>query len=69
MRKFESKLNDLLMYQKAIKGFNSYLCILDELLKRELVRIITIDGTNIYVRSNTPDLKVAISSLFEKVKR
>ena len=69
MRKFKyllEKLKKFLIYHKTIEGFGSYLCILDELLKRKLVRMIRLDGTNIYIRTNTPDLIVAISTLFEK---
>jgi len=53
-------------YLDAIDGIGAYSCILDEALKREVERTISIGGTKIVVRSNTPDLKVAISSLFEK---
>ena len=65
-RRFKRKLKRFLKYHKAIEGFGSYLCILDELLKREMVRMICIGGNNIYVRTNTPDLDVAISGLFKK---
>jgi hypothetical protein len=43
-----------------------YLCILDQILKRETVRLIAINGVKVYVRTSTPDLSVAISSLYEK---
>ncbi len=56
----------ILWYYKAKEGFGSFLCILDELFKREIVRMIGIGGTNIYVRTNTSDLDVAIRSLFYK---
>ena len=49
-----------------MEGYGSHLCVLDEQLKREMVRKITIGGTNIRVRTNTSDLRVAITSLYEK---
>jgi FkbM family methyltransferase len=60
------KLKRLLRYYKAIEGLGSCLCILDKFLKRKMVRMIRIEGTNIYVRTNTSDLDVAISSLCKK---
>jgi len=60
------KLKRFLKYCRAIEGFGSYFCIFDEVFKREIIRIISIGGMNIYVRTNTPDLDVAISSLFYK---
>lgn len=39
--------------------------ILDVLAKRHWIRKITISETEIYIRTNTPDLQVAISSLCE----
>jgi len=66
IRKLKSKLERFLIYSKAIEGFGLYLCILDELLEREMVRMINIGGASIYVRTNTPDLDIAISGLFRK---
>lgn len=66
MKIFKRKLKKFLLYLKAIEGFGPYICILDELLNRERTRMITIGRTNFYVRTNTPDLKVAISCLYEK---
>jgi FkbM family methyltransferase len=64
--KIERKLRSLLRYPRIIDGYAGYLCILDEILGRELVRPITISGYQVHVRTNTPDLDVAISSLCEK---
>ncbi len=55
-----------LRYFKAMKGVAPYLCLFDKLIGRETIRMLTIDGTRIYVRTNTPDLKVAISCLHLK---
>jgi FkbM family methyltransferase len=63
--KCKSKLEKFLIYHKAMKR-GLYLCMLDKLLQREKVRMISINGMNIYVRTNTSDIYVAISSLFEK---
>lgn len=60
------KLKKFRSYRKAIEGFDSYLCILDALLQRQKIRRVRIHGTSLYVRTNTPDLDVAISSLFKK---
>jgi FkbM family methyltransferase len=54
------------IFLKAIDGFGSSLCILDDLLNREKLRMVRIDGTSLYVRTNTPDLNVAISSLYKR---
>jgi FkbM family methyltransferase len=63
--KCKSKLEKFLIYHKAMKR-GLYLCMLDKLLQREKVRMISIDGIEICVRTNTSDIYVAISSLFEK---
>ncbi len=60
------KLKRFFYYHKAIEGFGVYICALNDLLRNEIVRIINIGGNSIYIRTNTPDLSVAISSLFEK---
>lgn len=51
-------------YIRAIEGLDAYRCILDELLNREKLRLICIQGVSVYVRTNTPDIRVAINSLF-----
>ncbi|MBN2322297.1 MAG: FkbM family methyltransferase [Spirochaetes bacterium] len=61
----KNKWEKFLIYHKAMKK-GLYLFILDKLFKREMVRMISIDGINIYIRTNTSDIYVAISSLFEK---
>lgn len=52
-------------YFRAIEGLGAFKCILDELLNREVVRPIVISGTKLWVRTNTPDLLVAIAGLYE----
>jgi FkbM family methyltransferase len=66
MRSFKRTLKKFRKYVKAMEGVGSYYCIIDELLKKEKVRRISIGGTDIYLRTNTPDPELAISSLFEK---
>lgn len=51
---------------KRIQGSGAWLCILDSMLNREVVRLVSIKGTQVYVRSNTPDLEVAFSSLYDE---
>ncbi|MEO0516605.1 MAG: FkbM family methyltransferase [Cyanobacteria bacterium P01_A01_bin.116] len=53
-------------FRKALEGNDFYLCVLDEFLKRERIRKVHVGGTDVYVRTCTPDLDVAISSLIEK---
>ena len=64
--KIERKIRRLLRYPKRIDGYAGYLCILDEILGRELVRRMNINGYQVRLRTNTPDLDVAISSLSGK---
>ena len=59
------KIKKRLRYLREIDGYAGYLCILDEILGRELVRPINIKGYQLHVRTNTPDLNVAISCLYE----
>jgi FkbM family methyltransferase len=66
MGKIKRKLRKFLRYPKIINGFDAYICILDEIFGREIVRPITINGYQLYIRTNTPDLNVAISSLCDK---
>jgi FkbM family methyltransferase len=51
---------------KAIRGAGSLLCLLDRLLRKEKVRRVNIGDTDIYVRTNTSDLIVAVSCLHDK---
>lgn len=60
------KLKRFIRYFKFIEGFGPLLFILDDLLGREIVRTISIKGTNIYARTNTSDLSAAKDSLFDK---
>jgi FkbM family methyltransferase len=57
------RIKKKLRYLRTIDGYAGYLCILDEILGRELVRPININGYQLHVRTNTPDLNVAITSL------
>lgn len=66
IRKIKRKMRRLLRYPRNIEGYAGYLCMLDELLGQEHVRPITINGYQVHVRTNTPDLDVAISCLCEK---
>jgi hypothetical protein len=63
---WKKKLKVFLKYEKAIEGFDPFLCIVDQIFKREVERSIVISGFQVYVRTNTPDLNVAISSLYDK---
>ncbi|MFO0453597.1 MAG: FkbM family methyltransferase [Pseudomonadota bacterium] len=51
---------------KRIQGSGAWLCMLDSMLNREVLRLVSIKGTQVYVRSNTPDLEVAFSSLYDE---
>jgi FkbM family methyltransferase len=66
MESVKLRLKRFSRYRRAIKSGNAYLCIIDELLGREKIRKVVINGVTVHVRTNTPDLEVAISSLFEK---
>lgn len=66
IRKFGRILKRFFKYPKIIGEFGLCLCILDEILKREVVRIITISGVKIYVRTNMQDLNVAITCFYDK---
>jgi len=54
------------VYLRAVDGFGALLCILDDLRRKEKLRSLSIGGTRIHVRTNSPDLTVAISCLFSK---
>ncbi len=62
----QKKFKKLLRYPGEIDGLGAYTCILDVLLGREIVRSISINGNQVYVRTNTSDLEVAISSLYRR---
>ena len=64
--KIKRKLKLFLRYLRTIDGYAGYLCILDEIFGRKLVRPITINGFQVYVRTNTSDLSVALSSFSDK---
>lgn len=67
MKKHSKKINRYLIYFKAIEGFsNSFLCLFDKIMGREKVRKIRLGKTDMLLRTNTPDLKVALSSLYYK---
>jgi FkbM family methyltransferase len=55
-----------LRYFRVIESPNAWLCFLDSMLGREVLRSVTIKGTQVTVRTNTPDLSVAISSLYNE---
>ena len=59
LRRFKQYLND-------IDGYNAYLCILDEVLKRENERDLLINGYKIKVRTNSCDIDVAFNSFCDK---
>lgn len=53
-------------YLDAIDGYGALPCIFDEAIGRENERLVRFAGNDILVRSGTPDLRVAISSLVQK---
>jgi len=53
-------------YLAAVDGAGAYACIIDELTGRERQRTVHIAGKDLLVRSSTPDLRVAISSLVDR---
>ncbi|MBM84295.1 MAG: hypothetical protein CMJ78_27380 [Planctomycetaceae bacterium] len=55
------------LYLNAIEGTSGFLCLLDRLFRRNnITRLIRIAGTPIRVRTNSPDVFVAIDSLYHK---
>jgi FkbM family methyltransferase len=60
------KTHQVVKYLNKIQGSGAWLCILDTILLREVLRLVTINGAQVYVRTNTPDLEVAFSSLYDK---
>ena len=65
LRKIVRRLRRFARFQEYIEGYDAYLCMMDELLNREIIRHITINGYQVYVRTNTSDVEVAITSLGE----
>lgn len=64
LRAFKQKLKIIRTLLKVSK-LKALPCVLDELLNREKIRILEIGKTKIHLRTNTPDLRVAISSLLD----
>lgn len=64
-RNFREKRKRIRTYFK-VSGLQAFPCIVDELLNREKVRVLKIDGATIHLRTNTPDIRVAVSSLIDK---
>ena len=64
LAKFKQLVKRFLLYLKAINGVSVFYCVLDDLMNKENIREIKINNVNIRIRTNTPDLDVAISSLF-----
>ena len=62
----QEKLLRYLIWVFAIDGFDGCLCIADEFFGKEKKREISIKGIKLRVRTNTPDVGVAVSSLFFK---
>lgn len=52
-------------YIRSLKKKDACIFILDSVLKREKVRKVTLSGISLTLRTNTPDLEVAISSLVD----
>lgn len=53
-------------WNQCLGGKDLSLCLLDIFMNREVIRKVSISGTSLYIRTNTPDLEVAISCLLEK---
>lgn len=66
MAKLKRRGKRIREYLQAIDVPDSYWCSFDELLGRERLRAIHIGGVEVTVRTSTPDLRVAIHSLFDK---
>lgn len=66
IRKIINKLRTMSRYFKAIQGSDAWICFFDSLFNKETLRKITINGTQVFVRTNSPDIEVAVSSLHEK---
>lgn len=60
------KIHQVVNYLQKIQGSGAWLCILDSLLRREVLRQVTIKGTQVYVRTNSHDLELAFSSLYDE---
>ena len=66
MKKRNRKLKRIFQYPKIIDGLTAYLCFFDEIFGRERVRSIKIKDHKIDIRTNSHDLNVAISSLYDE---
>ena len=64
--KFYKKLRQLRKLWRSLDHEGLAGCLYDELLGIEKLRKISIEGVEVWVRTSTPDLYVAISSLHEK---
>ena len=53
-------------YRKAVGTSAAFFCTLDRMFNRERLRSVRIGGQSLWIRTNTPDIEVAMSSLFEK---
>ena len=53
-------------YRKAMDHQSALSCVVDRVFKREKERLIHIEGAAVYLRTNSPDISVAMSSLHEK---
>lgn len=65
-RKVGHKLKRFSETLNALEGVGPYVCMFDELRKREVVRKVMIRGRSIYVRTNTVDLDVAVACLYHE---
>lgn len=66
LKELKSQLVLFRLYFRVFKSVSLYNILIDSILNREKERIISINGFKIYVRTNSPDVKVAISSLYFK---
>jgi hypothetical protein len=53
-------------YKRAFEGTGSYLCFFDRLFKKQRLRMVTVRGTRIYVRTNSSDIIAAIRNLYDQ---
>jgi FkbM family methyltransferase len=66
LRNHARKFRRYYEYYKMIDGFKSIICIFDDLINREAVRCISINKIKLFIRTNTPDLDVALDGLYYK---
>jgi FkbM family methyltransferase len=62
----KARLRKYLGYYRVLDVSSLFLCTVDKIFRREIVRLITVDGFHVYVRTNSSDLLVAVSSLQDK---